>query len=200
MSEVGNKALLRAIADILEIKDVRQFASELSTERIVPTISVGSPIVAPQFRWEDLNNSQDVTGLATYSATIVSCGENEVARVLALEMELTSATPFAVASLLRMQGYYSLEEVGCKVFNFPEIDVGSAAGPWEAKLALGGFQCNLGGAAATQQPASVRWNGLVPPNKSFTVQFDTTTNMPANSTAIVRAIYCIGPAPFQPPT
>lgn len=199
MSEVLNKALLRALAEILDVGDVKQFASELATDRIIPVAPVFAPIAAPQFRYVDYNESDNLVGLATASWTIVTCGAGEIARILALEVSVAGPTKFSAddPTILQVQGFYSLEEVGCKVFHFPEWGhVSANVEPWQAHLAKGGFQVDLDGGA---EPATLAWDGLVPPGKSFSVQVDSVLNFPANAVGTVRAIYAIGPAPFQPP-
>lgn len=199
-SEVGNKALLRAIADLLQIEDVKRFASDLATERIIPVASVVSPIASPQFRYQGSTFSQDVTGLSTFGSTIVSCGESEIARVLTFEVSVASPTAFGVPATIGMQGFYSLDETGVKVFHLPDLEeIGAAVQPWEAMVVKGGFQCRRSGSLEVPQPATIDWHGLVPPNKSFSIQVDSSANFPANSVGIIRALYAIGPAPFQPP-
>lgn len=192
MSEVLNKALLRAIADILQVGDVKQFASDLATDRIVPVVSVFSPIAAPMFTYEDFEGGGDLTGLATAGYTIVSCGSSEIARILALEVSVGSPTGLVGGGLISMQGFLSLGETGCKVFDYPGIGDIDAANPWESRIAKGGFFQRDGF-------GDINWEGLVPPGKSFSVQIDSSVNMPANTNSVVRAIYAIGPAPFQPP-
>lgn len=40
-SEIGNKSLLKRLADYLQILDVKQFASRLKTDEVIPVIDVG---------------------------------------------------------------------------------------------------------------------------------------------------------------
>lgn len=196
-SEILNKTLLKAIAEILNTGGVTRLTSSLNTDEIKLVASLFSPIAAPMFRYEEFNGGGAVDGLATASYPIVSCGENEIARVLALEVSVGS--PTSGSGVISMQGFLSLGEVGCKVFDFPQVGLVDGENPWERRIAKGGFFVpitpGLNGIFG-----AIHWEGLVPPNKTFTVQIDSTVNLPANTVSVVRAIYALGPAPFQPPT
>lgn len=191
-SEILNKTLLKAIAEILNTGGVTRLTSSLNTDEIKLVASLFSPIAAPMFRFVDYSEEDSLAALATGSWTVVSCGENEVARILALEASVGSPTGLAGGGLIKMKGFLSLGETGCDVFHFPQLSSISEADPWEARIAKGGFKEGYFGA--------IHWEGLVPPGKSFTVQIDSAVNFPANTVGIVRAVYAIGPAPFQPPT
>jgi|SRR5690606_19864298 len=167
MSEIGNKALLRARAERLQILDQRVYPQQLATDRVIPVQEVDPLPPPPQlgtFSIEEQETSAyPLLGLSTLNLQIYQTGD-WWAKTLGLGFSVYSPvdpapSAFRLAVLIA-QSSTPLSQV--PVVDLDEAGYTPPSAPWTSRFALGGYTYYAGSSRSNH--AAWTWDGLVPPN------------------------------------
>lgn len=196
-SEIGNKALLRRIAAFLEVLDVKQMASRLKTDEVIPVVDIGSvgsqaPLAAfNDYELQSGSFTVDVSATPMFSATIMSPAVGKDARVLALDFSLDGDAAIAAANI-STEGSLVYGESSFKLWDFYNWEATLASGAWKHRFALWGHGAMGESLMLQQRPININWNGFIPEEcaVNFKVEMkDAASNFPANTELTVNYLY-----------
>lgn len=195
LSEIGNKALLRRIADVLSILDVKQFPSMLDTSACGVTIEIGQflgGIIKEIPSYEVISGTEqvaDLAGMPDYEYTgVPAAGDEEEIRLLGFCFDIQG--PAAGANIeIYHKAFLDIDsEDLVNVWDFNYWELIKTAANWEYRFAMGGHDSGGNGSSLAAKPMGVTWNGFIPAGASFVFKIGTLTgvNFPATSTLNIK--------------
>lgn len=212
-SEVGNKSLLKRVADSLQIIDPRQMASRLKTDAIIPVVDIsryiGQAPVEPggssEWTYRAISTETDLRGDSGGVIDIMGGLEDNdrIVRLLNLHWRLVVAIedPLGGDSNFGFSLLYPIDEMSQKIVDHQRWDNfnGEALAVSDIRYALHGSTSAITNPASSVPaiPVGDTWNGLIPPGKALNLEWVTGIVVPVSTnsemTLTVRATYVYGP-------
>jgi hypothetical protein len=174
-SEIGNKGLLRSVAEFLKVLDSKSFANRLKTDVVVPVIDIGRGSFAgyPSANPEVIGpNSVNVGGTSELDIPAIYTpqlnGEACDGRVLAFKIVIAAPIAAAAADNINIRCYYGYGESSPDILYLRPFDRQDNAAAYTRAFALGGCQTLVG--ATSGRPFASGWDGIVPAGAYFGAQ------------------------------
>lgn len=221
-SEIGDKSLLRRVAESLKILDPKLFASRLKTDEVIPVVDVsawlGAPPITPPAsqQWEYLYGSGTAdlsgtnSGVIPISSLIPGYDADKIHRVVEFWWKLTAvgATVSGATdarfdwNLYSADGESNFPYMEWRGWEFVDNDADVVTEIW---YALGGCQATpvYPVDAKPLNALGAQWGGLVPPGKDLNMGYYCDyASLPAGSPGTIldwRAIIVQGDAALGNP-
>lgn len=198
-AEIGNKSLLRQVADFLEILDLKVMAGKLKTDAVIPVIDIGRGGFggSPALEIESVSSSSSLGGTTGGSAPGVYTNINGPSRCLAFHMNLNAPVGAAATDLIDLRIFFTSGDESTET-NIVRLK------PWDRQntsaytryFAMWGSQTVDGSQGG--RPFSSGWNGYIPERVSFGWELSLITGtFPAGTEITYTGLFLKGGA-IQP--